>query len=474
MIERYRKLSIITKAALWAFVANVFQRGVNILVTPIFTRILTTEEYAQYNLYQSWHDIFIIFVALNVFNYATYTAMVKFENDKEGFIVSAQTIVSGLTMCCFILYYIVHCIYGDILEFPLPVIGLMFLDILFFSTFNLWATKQRYDFKYRLMTILSILMGLLGPIFGIIAIHYANNRGYGRIYGVALVNIIFGFIIYIYNIIKSRNMFDKRYYKFIFIYCIPLIPHFLSTRILISFDRIMINSMCSASAAGIYSLAYSLSILMSIVNDAVLKSFTPWTYQSIKNGNADAIKKTANIMLLLVAGANILLILFAPEAIKIFAPEEYHQAVYIIPAVSASVFFMFLFNMFANIEYYYSETKYVALASVMSALVNIILNYIFIKRYGYIAAGYTTLISYILYAVGHYVFMRKVSKKHADGYQFYDMKNIIIVSILFVSIAMLILPLYKFWVLRYIIITLGCIIMILKRKQIKLLLYNLK
>ena len=90
------------KASFWAFVANIIQRGISILATPVFTRILTTEEYAQYTLYQSWHDIFIIFTSLNVFNYAAYTAMIKFEDDKDGFISSAQTLTTGriFITCC--------------------------------------------------------------------------------------------------------------------------------------------------------------------------------------------------------------------------------------------------------------------------------------------------------------------------------------------------------------------------------------
>ena len=66
MLKRYRSMSVIAKAAFWALFANILQKGIGILATPVFTRILTAEEFAQYTLYQSWHDIFIIFATLNV------------------------------------------------------------------------------------------------------------------------------------------------------------------------------------------------------------------------------------------------------------------------------------------------------------------------------------------------------------------------------------------------------------------------
>ena len=168
------------KASFWAFVANIIQRGISILATPVFTRILTTEEYAQYTLYQSWHDIFIIFTSLNVFNYAAYTAMIKFEDDKDGFISSAQTLTTGLTLICFGIYYVIHIFCGDILGFSLPVVILMFLDMLFFAVFNLWTAKQRFEYKYRIMTALSIFIGIIGPVLGVFLIYNMNtDKGYG-------------------------------------------------------------------------------------------------------------------------------------------------------------------------------------------------------------------------------------------------------------------------------------------------------
>ncbi len=477
LLRKYKKMSIMARASLWAFVASIIQKGISVLATPIFTRLLSAEEYAQYTLYQSWYDIFIIFASLNVFNYATYSAMNEYKDDKNGFIATAQILVTGLCLICFAIYYIVHIFYGDIISFPLPIIVIMFLDILFFSAFSLWCSKQRYEYKYKLMTILSVIIGTMGPILGLIAIQFSKNKGYGHIYGVAFINILIGLGAYIYNFRNLKGKFNKKYVKFILSYCIPLIPHFLSAKLLTRFDRIMINDMCNAAQAGIYGLAYSLSSLMIIINDAILKSYTPWTYQTIdsntKNG-LSKLKKNTNYLLILVAAANILLILFAPEAIKIFATAEYYEAIYIIPPVSCSVFFTFLFNIFANIEYYYKETKYVGIASIIAAVANVVLNYIFIRKFGYLAAGYTTLASYILYALGHFIFMKIVSKKHADSYSFYDNRIILVIGTIFTLCSLLIIPLYKYFLIRYLLIFSIGILVLLNRKKIAKLSFKLQ
>ncbi len=467
ILYKYKTMSIVAKASIWAFFASIIQKGIIVLATPIFTRILSSEQFAQYTLYQSWHDIFIIFASLNVFNYATYSGLSKYDKDKENFIYNAQILVTGLTLLCCILYYIIHLIIGDILKFPLHIIIIMFLDILFFSSFNLWTTKERFDFKYKLSTVLSVIVGTLGPVLGLILTYYCSNKGYGRIYGVAIINILFGLGIYLFNIVKSTLKIKKEYFKFILLYCIPLIPHFLASQVLTRFDRIMISNMTGDGNAGIYGLAYSLSSLMIIFNDAIFKSLTPFTYQSIKsNNNLKLLKKNINYITIFVAIINFMLVLFAPEIIKVFATQEYYEAIYIIPSVSASVYLMYLFNLFANIEYYYSETKYVTFASIAAAICNVILNLIFIKKFGYIAAGYTTLISYILYAVGHYVFMKKVEKKYTNNYSFYDNKSIFLISLLFIFSCLIVIPIYNNYFIRYFIIILLFLIIFVYRRKI--------
>lgn len=464
--NKYRGLSIVAKASFWALFSGIIQRASSVIATPFFTRILTTEEYAQYTLYQSWQDIFRIFVSLNVFNYATYTAMVKFEDDRDGFITSAQTLVTCLALIGFGLCWIINTLLSNIFEFPTPIMALMFLEIVFISSYNLWLQKKRYVYEYKIMTIVSVLIGVLGPVLGYIGVSLSSNRGYGRIYGAAAVHIAIGLIIYIINIGHSRKFVDSVYWKYIFVFCIPLIPHFLSSQILSRFDRIMINRMCDTSDVAVYSLAYNVSTLMVIVSDAVLSAFTPYTYQCIKENQRELIKNKTTYAILMIAMVNLVLILFAPEAVSIFAPEEYYEAIYIIPAVSASVYFMFLFNVFANIEYYYSETKYVAVASVIAAVSNIILNFIFIDIFGYIAAGYTTLVSYIIYSAGHYIFMQRVAKKYSEGYQFYDNKMLFLISGVFVMMAILVIPLYKYMFIRYILILAACIMFWIKKEII--------
>ena len=61
----------------------------------------------------------------------------------------------------------------------------------------------------------------------------------------------------------------------------------------------------------------------------------------------------------------LMLIIFAPELLKIIASKEYGEAVYVIPPVAMSTFFTFMYNIFANVEFFYEEKKFVSIGSIL-------------------------------------------------------------------------------------------------------------
>lgn len=166
-----------------------------------------------------------------------------------------------------------------------------------------------------------------------------------------------------------------------------------------------------------------------------------------------------------VAIVNILLILFAPEIIAIFAPVEYQEAVWTIPGLALSVFFMFLYTFFATFEFYYEKTSYIASATVGGALLNIVLNYVFIKKFGYIVAGYTTLFSYVVFAVLHYYFCHRICKEYMDGVKPYNTKVILAISAGTLLIGLSILLVFPYPLIRYgfIVLLLAGLVMFRKR-----------
>ena len=89
---------------------------------------------------------------------------------------------------------------------------------------------------------------------------------------------------------------------------------------------------------------------MILFNTALLQTIEPWLYKKIKSKSIKDIEKVAYPAFLLIAGVNILLLVFAPEVVSIFAPTAYHDAIWVVPPVAMSVYFMFAYTFFAVFE----------------------------------------------------------------------------------------------------------------------------
>ena len=247
---------------------------------------------------------------------------------------------------------------------------------------------------------------------------------------------------------------------------LPLIPHYLSQIVLNSADRIMISSMVGESEAGIYSLAYSLSSIMTLFNTALMQTLNPWIYKKIKEQDIKSIAPIAYLSLIIIAFVNLLLIILAPEAVAIFAPKSYYEAIWIIPPVAMSVYFMYSYDLFAKFAFYYEKTNLVMIASIVGAVVNIILNYIFINIFGYIAAGYTTLICYVIYSIAHYILMNSICSKECNGVKPYSVKKIFAITIPFIIVGFAMLFTYNYPLIRLLVIFVIFIVILIERKRI--------
>ena len=244
--------------------------------------------------------------------------------------------------------------------------------------------------------------------------------------------MIVGALIYAFILRKNQKLFNKEYWKYALKLDIPLIPHYLSMTVLGSSDRIMINSLCGKAFTALYSVPYNASMVMQIVTSSINSSFIPWTYQKCKDKEYRKLNEFSSILLILIMAITLIPSLFAPELVWLLGSSKYSDSMWVVPPVSCSVFFMFLYSLFSNIELYYEKSKNIMIASTGAAIGNVILNYTFIGLFGYIAAAYTTLACYIFLSASHYCFMMKICREKNITEPIYNMKLIVTLSIFLV------------------------------------------
>lgn len=471
LLSKYRNMSIVAKAALWFTFATMLQKGIAFLTVPVFTRIMDPAQYGMFNVYLSWISVLTIICGMEFHTcvYINGLAKMKTEKEKEELAVSLLDLSCIITAVLYLAYLIAHEPINQFLGMNTVMVSLMFLEALFVPVVNLWSTKQRFTYSYRKLLLWTIIQVTLNASLGIVfvLISTKENQALARVFSIALVQIIFGIILMVWFFSRAKMVFSKKYWKKAMILHLPILPHKLSLTILASADRIMIEKMINAEATAMYSVSYSASMVINLIKLSLNDALTPWIYDCIKNKNYNSLRKNTVYIMLLVVGMAFVFILFAPEIIWVVGSEKYMEAIYTIPPVAASVFFTFLYNLFSSVEFYYEKTKLVMVASIVAAVLNILLNLVCIYFWGYIAAGYTTLVCYIVLCVMHYIFMKKaVNENIGKNIELFNNKVILILSFVVILSTAVFSISYSFVIIRYSLIAGIAITLLVFRKRI--------
>ena len=217
----------------------------------------------------------------------------------------------------------------------------------------------------------------------------------------------------------------------------------------------MITKMISPEANALYSVAYTLSMVVSLLWNSMNNAWSPWAYEQMDKKHYEKLKRNSKSYSLFFLGVIFLFMLVTPELLYIMGGKEYMEAKYVLPPVMTGYIFQFVYSLYVNIEFYHKKQKNIALGTIIATIVNIILNYIFIPIFGYIVAAYTTLIGYIVLFIIHYLFVKKL--KCTSWYDTKFFVTLLVVSIIYMLICNII---FTFNICRYIIILIEIILFI--------------
>ncbi|MEE1144231.1 MAG: oligosaccharide flippase family protein [Acutalibacteraceae bacterium] len=466
VLKKYNDIPIAAKAALWFMFCSILQKSMSIITTPIFTRIMTTTQYGQFTVYNSWLQIFTIVTTLRL-NYAVFNkGMSKYKDDRDGYTSTMQSLTFMMTVAVFIIYLIFHNQINAIIELPTFIVVAMFIELLVFPAVEFWTIRKRYEFIYKPIVFRTLLMTVLNAGVGVVAVFLSEEKGYARIMSCILVNFCFGIVLFVYNRKKGKVWFKKEYAKFAILFNLPLLLHYFSQYVLDQFSKIMIQKMVSVAVAGIYSVAYNLGMLMKIVTQSITNAIIPWQYEKLEKKQFKELDDISFLIIAFVSGCALVFSSLAPEIMIILADERYHEAMYAIPPIALGLVFSFMYTLFANVEFFYDKNKFTMYISMGVAALSIALNYIGIKLFGYLAAAYATLLCYILFAFGHYVYITWIARKTLGIDRIFKAKRLIILSVAVVALSIFMAFFYNYMLIRYAIIFAALIVLFVNRKKL--------
>ncbi|SHF00397.1 Membrane protein involved in the export of O-antigen and teichoic acid [Marinitoga hydrogenitolerans DSM 16785] len=454
----------VIKAGMWYTFGNFFVKGISFITIPIFTRLLSTSDYGIINVYNTWLGIFTIVLSLNLYSGAG-RAKYEFKDSYNQFLSSVLFLSTIIFLFFSFLIILLKNFFLKFLSLQSSLVYVLLIQSYFTFVQQYYLSKLRFNYYYKSYILISIISSISVIILSIFLITAFKNEKYlGRIYGGFIVIFILGIILYLKLIIHGKKLIDFNYWKYALVFSVPLIPHSLSGIILAQFDRIMINKFIGSSEAGIYSFAYNLGLIVNVIWVSFNNAWSPWFYENMEKIDFENINRKLKYYIVFFSSLIFIAIFISPEIVKIMSSKNYWSGLKLVPIIMSSYFFVFLYSLFVNIEFYYKKTHFISLGTILSAILNIILNYLLIPKYGYIAAAWTTFVSYVFYFLYNYIIVKFILKK-----QIYKIKYILY-SILFIISAILIFNLFQnSWIIRYSIVFLTAFILIKTIKKGRLI-----
>ncbi|MBO4598325.1 MAG: flippase [Bacteroidaceae bacterium] len=466
--EKIKRMPPTVKAAMVYTVASFVTRGIHLITTPLFTRIMSVEQIGVVSNYSTWGSYFSTVVALGLTSGVINIALKDFKNDRIGYIKSSQSLATISAIAFGVVTALIYPFIEGFIGLPWYYMVLLFVTMLFGFSQSFWMSWQRYEYKYKAVGIVVISSSVLAAIGSLIAVIWAKRTGiedlaFVRVFSSGLIALLFSVPIFIYFLTRKKPLFRKDYAIFSLQLGLPMVVHTFSKTVLSASDRVMINAMEGSTALGLYSVLYTVGSLSLIIWDSIDASYVPYMFEKLDKGDEHKkdVKKVSAILLFLFGIVSLLFSLFAPEMVWIIGGEQYMTAVYVAPPVAVGIFFIAMYNLYGDVLMYYKKTKYVMYCTLTAAVFNVVTNIIFIPKWGYIAAAYTTLASYALLAFIYYVVANKIAKeKIYNNGLFWAISLIVAIACLLCNL------LYANTTIRYVVIAIMLVLAIVFHKRV--------
>ena len=439
------------KAGFFFVLMQILVRGLTFFVTPIYTRLVSVSQYGQIRVYESWLLIIVPILSLSLYR-SVERAKFDFGEKFGEYVASIQTL-SYLTIVIF--FVIVSCFAKDIFMEFCGMDTLMYIfSILYtlgYTAIMYYQRREKQLLRYKSSVTLTACMMIPATVGSILLLYWGNVTGRFdnlvdlRVFGYYTPQIIGGFVAAIFMWHQKGLSLNMDYWRYAILFSIPLIPETLSIQIMNQSDKIMVQRMAGAENAGIFTLAATVSFVIWIIENAVWDAWLPWLYEKISRNEVIEIQRPWDYITLIFGYFSWALTVLAPEIILLLGGSKYRNSMYLVAPMVTGILFRFYSYSFTSVSNYQKKTVFSAIGTIMAMIVNVLLNYFFIKHVGYMSAAYTTAFSYFILLV-----MQGIIEKKVSGMRCVSLGKQIMVSIIFFAINIASMSFFKTaWFVRW-------------------------
>lgn len=435
-MDKYKKLlsnTIIFALGTFASKALVF------LLMPLYTRVLTNEQYGSADLIVQTANLLIPFVSMGMFN-----AVIRFGLDKNGNRRGVFSICLVSIMCGFLLLLAVSPLLTNI-EGISGYTSLICAYVLCSCLHSICSQFVRARQMVRLFAIDGIFCTVLTIIFNILFLVVFDMGVMGYVLATVLADITCAVSLFLvaslWKYVDLRCI-NKSLALSMLKYAVPLIPTSVFWWITNVSDRYMVTYMVSLEAEGLYAAAYKIPTILTLLSNVFMEAWqlSSLTHGKKKDGRIFFHNVFGSLQALVFIGGSALILCCKLITSILVSPDFYASWEYIpllIMATTCSCFTSFLGSV------YMLEKKSVKslLTTIAGAGSNVLFNIILIPKWGVNGAAAATFISYLLVYI-----LRGISAKRMINFNLHSFKAGICLIIMLVQSVVMILEI-KGWLI---------------------------
>ncbi|TPW55869.1 oligosaccharide flippase family protein [Morganella morganii] len=422
------KNTFLKQSSIYLF-SNILNALIPFILLPFFSQYLDTEAYGKIAIFQLIITGLGAIIGLN-----TVGAASRYYFEKSSFRQKILYNNSGFSILIYstIFILITSLIFSHSLTyfFNIPTHWIILAIVNSFGLFIIQFRLTYFQIKNNALkySIYQVGNSIVNFILTIILISKFNLGEDGRVYSILISTFLFSALSLISLFRENLISFLYKKHKYIknnLSFGLPLLPHVFGVFLLSSIDRFYISKYFDLSTAGIYMMAFQVSMGLLLVFDAMNKAFTPFlfrTLSSITEKDKNKIVKISYFLFIFCIVIGFISYLVSPILLVFFIGEKYVKSSQIVNLLCIGQTFQGLYLVITNYIFYAKKTLYLSFVTIFSGFFNMILLVMLVPEYGLIGASisfcismairfiFTWFVSYKVYPMPWFSFLKKKNR----------------------------------------------------------------
>ena len=422
------KYKALLKDLFYFAISSFIPKAISFFLVRLYTNCLTTSEYGIADLLSTTVTLAVPFFTLDI-NDSLLRFTIENKENKEPLIISLEIYLKGILFVSLItlLIWFSGIIKADSLLFVLFLINYSFTALYGIGIAYLRATD-----RVKLLSVVSILTTLVTVLSNILFLVVLSKGLYGYlisgILGFVVADLVMGVCIFKKDLLKVKIKDKNQKRKKMLTYCMPLIASNVAWWVNSSSDRYIVTAISGIEENGIYSVAYKIPTILQMFQSVFSQA---WLLSIYREYNTEHGKQyISEVFDYYFVGMSImcalLIILDIPLASYLYA-KDFYVAWKFVPFLLISVVFIAMDGFFGSMLQLLKKTKLIASTTTIGAIVNIVLNFLLIPKYGGLGAAFATMCGYLVMWI-------MTIKPVLNDYNFYiNWKKVIIMILLLIA-----------------------------------------